>query len=208
MATARQIVWILEDDGEDVPTDFHNPPAHEEDLEPATTSTAFRVQTRQSLYMDTFHDHHPVRITIDSGATGNMIRQSLAKQLGATVKSTAHQADGSSPLKVVGETRLSFTRGYHNFAFEGLVVENLDVDILAGTPFMETNDIAVRPAKRQVLLGDGTTYVYGSPSHPPRSTAARRAMVLRAPTSTTTSGLASFLRSSFPATLHQILSTP
>lgn len=32
--------------------------------------------------------------------------------------------------------------------FEGLVVENLEVDVLAGTPFMETNDITVRLAKR------------------------------------------------------------
>ena len=27
---------------------------------------------------------------------------------------------------------------------------------------METNDISIRPAKRQVTIGDGTTYVYGS----------------------------------------------
>lgn len=46
--------------------------------------------------------------------------------------------------------------------FEGLVVENLDVDVLAGTPFMEANDIAVRPVERQVLLGNSTIYVYGS----------------------------------------------
>ena len=33
---------------------------------------------------------------------------------------------------------------------------------LAGTPFMVSNDIAVRPAKRQVILGDGTIHNYGS----------------------------------------------
>ena len=38
------------------------------------------------------------------------------------------------------------------FIFEGLVVENLDVDVLAGTLFMESNDIAVHPAKHQVIL--------------------------------------------------------
>ena len=39
---------------------------------------------------------------------------------------SAHQADGSSPVKVISETKLSFTRGQHVFHFEGLVVENLD----------------------------------------------------------------------------------
>ena len=53
-----------------------------------------------------------------------------------------------------------FVRGEKSFSFDGLIVENLDVDILAGTSFMESNDIAVRPAKRQVMLGDGTTYVH------------------------------------------------
>lgn len=38
--------------------------------------------------------------------------------------------------------------------FEGLVVDNLDVDILAGIPFMEYTDKSVRPAKRQLVLED------------------------------------------------------
>jgi hypothetical protein len=35
-----------------------------------------RIQVRQSPYLDTFYGHVPVRLTIDSGATGNMIRTS------------------------------------------------------------------------------------------------------------------------------------
>ena len=66
--------------------------------------------------------------------------------------------------------------------FEGLFVENLDVDILAGTPFMRLDDNAVRPAKRQVSLGDGTTYSYGLASSPAKeqSISIRRAVVLSA----------------------------
>ena len=138
--------------------------------------TALRIQTRQSPYIDSFYTHHSVRITLDSGATGNMIRHSLVTRLGCQVtpsSQSAHQADRSSPLKVVGATRLSLTRDNREFSFEGLVVKNLDVDILAGTPFMEANDISVRPAKRQVILGDGTTYVYGSQSPSAISTAHR-----------------------------------
>ena len=33
-------------------------------------------------------------------------------------------------------------------------MNKLDVDILVGTPFMSTNDISVRPAEQQILLGD------------------------------------------------------
>ena len=41
-----------------------------------------RVQVRQSPYLDAFHNHNSVRITIDSGATGNMIRASTVQYLG------------------------------------------------------------------------------------------------------------------------------
>ena len=102
-----------------------------------------------------------MRITLDSSVTGNMVRHSLVTRLGGHLSpssQSAHQADGVSPLKFVGETCLSFTRANQEFLFEGLVVENLDVDLLAGMPFMETNDILIRPAKRQVTIGDGTTY--------------------------------------------------
>jgi len=48
------------------------------------------------------------------------------------------------------------------FQYEGMVVENLDVEVLAGTPFMEANNIAVRPAKRLITLADGSSFTYGS----------------------------------------------
>ena len=128
---------------------------------------AFRVLTRQSPYFDTFYEHHTVRITIDSGATGNMIRHSVVKRLClplAPSSQSAHQADGSSPLQIVSQTRLSFTRDQRAFTFEGLVVENL----------------SVHPAKRQVILGDGTCYTYGSPKAQTVDTTTTQ-MVLHAP---------------------------
>ena len=121
---------------------------------------ALRVQIRQSPNLDTFFQDRHVRLTIDSGATGNMIRTSTAVLLNATIRSTshsAHQADGSSPLTVVGETKLYFTRDDHELYFEGLVIDNLDVDVLAGIPFMEHNDISVRPAKRLLTIGGDLT---------------------------------------------------
>lgn len=35
-----------------------------------------------------------------------------------------------------------------------------------GIPFMETNDISVRPSLRKVLIGDETVYVYESSAAP------------------------------------------
>ena len=78
-----------------------------------------------------------------------MIRHDTALRLGCKIKhssQSAHQADGSSPLTIVGETTISLARKYNTFQFCGLVVQNLDVEMLAGTLFMEINDITIRPA--------------------------------------------------------------
>ena len=182
MVKARQIVGIL-DNEQDTGVLDPDPPVPDTTL-PSPDVVAYRVQTRQSPYMDVFHGHQVVRVTIDSGATGNMIRHSTAKLLGCPIISSAQsvqQADGSSQLQVVGEIRTTFTRDNTDFTFEGLVVEDLDVAVLAGTPFMEANDVAVRPAKREVLLGNGSTYAYGSKSSPSPLPTVRRAFVLRAP---------------------------
>ena len=188
MVKARQLVGILDND-QDADGDLHpDPPlAAADTTSPRPDVVAYRVQTRQSPYMDVFHGHRVVRITIDSGATGNMIRHSTAKHLGCAIISSTQsvqQADGSSQLEVVGETRTTFTRDNTDFTFEGLVVEDLDVEVLAGTPFMETNDVAVRPAKREVHLGNGSVYTYGSKSTPSPLPTVRRAFVLRAPSKT------------------------
>ena len=88
---------------------------------------------------------------------------------------------GRQVLPTKGCTSLSFSRAKREFSFEGLVGENLNVDTLAGTPFMETNDISIHPAKRQVTIGDGLTYAYESQTPAVTKTAARRVIVLRAP---------------------------
>ncbi|XP_071110370.1 uncharacterized protein [Haliotis cracherodii] len=185
MVKARQIASILDDPADDASDTVENACAVPS-TEPVST---LRVQVRQSPYMYCFCGHQTARVTVDSGATGNMIRLSTATGLGADIKTSsqsAHQADGSSPLKVVGETRILFTRDNKEFDFNGLVVENLDVEVLAGIPFMEANDVAVRPAKHQIILGDGTTYTYGSTETTGDEHTVRRACVLRAPDTSTT----------------------
>lgn len=65
----------------------------------------------QSLCTEAFHDHVPIRLTIDNGATWNMIRVACASRLCLKVSSStlsARQADGSSPFMVVGDTHSHF----------------------------------------------------------------------------------------------------
>lgn len=47
------------------------------------------VLVKQSLYLDAFHGHIAVRLTVDSGATGDMMKVACAMRsmrLGVTVK--------------------------------------------------------------------------------------------------------------------------
>ncbi len=44
-----------------------------------------RVQVKQSPFLNVFYSHHPLKITIDSGAETNMIRESVAKQIKAHI---------------------------------------------------------------------------------------------------------------------------
>ena len=206
MVKARQIVGILDD--EQV-TDCNldpDPPCPETTL-PTPDVVAYHVQTRQSPYMDVFHAHRVIRVTIDSVATGNMIHHSTAKHLECTIIPSAQsvqQADGSSQLQVVGEIQTTFTHDSTDRTFEGLVIVDLDVKVLAGTPFMEANDVAVCPAKREVLLGNGSTYTYGSKAPPSPLPAICRVFVLHAPTPPKTVWPGEFWRYSNQTTLFLI----
>jgi hypothetical protein len=77
-------------------SELHDP---EEEFRQVSVSTN-RVQVRHSPYLDIYCGHFPIRLTVDSGATGNMIRTSTAAQLNAKITASsqsANQADGSPP---------------------------------------------------------------------------------------------------------------
>ena len=182
MAKVRAVSDIFDNSEDESDSNDSNEPK-----QPSVTTS--RVQIRQSPYIDVYYGHIPMRLTIDSGATGNMIRASAAYQLNAKIvesSQSAHQADGSSPLTVVGETRLTFCRDNNKLYFEGLVVENLDSDILAGIPFMERNDISIRPAHRQVMIDNECIYTYGSSNIQATNHSVRMAYIARAPSDSTT----------------------
>ena len=97
MVKARQIVSILNND-QDTDSDLDPDSPVSDTTLPSLDVVAYCVQTRQSPYMDVFHGHRVVCVTIDTDTTGNMIRHSTAKRLGCPIISSVQQADGSSQL--------------------------------------------------------------------------------------------------------------
>ena len=92
-----------------------------------------------------------------------MIKSNVARSIGAPNKQSSQQAlqaDGVTLLVVAGETYLILSRADKQLALDTLVVDDLDVDILAGTPFLITNDINVRPAKCQVRFQNSVIIHY------------------------------------------------
>ena len=147
--------------------------------------SARRVPVCSSPYLDVFYKHHPVRITIDSGATGNFIRHDVAIRINAVIRKHSqhsNQADGRSSLKIVGETSLKFTFRDHTIIFDALIASDLDEDILGGTPFMDRNDVWIRPSQKFVAIGE-KKYDYKVEKSPALSSNRVVTEVLRSPDS-------------------------
>ena len=62
-----------------------------------TQMSSRRVLVKQSPFLHTFYRHHTVKVTLDSGAETNMIRESVARGIGANISRSSQvavQADG------------------------------------------------------------------------------------------------------------------
>ena len=157
--------------------------------EEAPAARCGRVNVRSSPLLRTFYEHNPLCLTIDTGAETNLIRSTTANNIRCPIypsSQLAFQADGKSPLNVLGETHITLTRDDLELTFSGLIVDDLDVDILAGVPFMEENDIAVRPKNKQISIGNDCCFNYGNDTPASSSTGTRhRSAVLRCTAKTT-----------------------
>ena len=148
-----------------------------------------RVSIIQSPVLHTYYGPHHVKLTLDTGATTNMVHSDFARRARLPIlpaSQMARQADGVTPLVVLGEVHCELTRDGDTFALDALVVDKLDVDVLAGTPFLTKNDVATRPAKRQVVINGTKVVYYGQ--QPQNNTAVRRtqAYLVRCPSRQTT----------------------
>ena len=133
-------------------------------VDQATLPSIGRVTTCPSPYLNVFYHHSPIRFTVDTGATVNMIHEAIANQLGLDIvpsSQIATQADGKSEIEIIGETRFSVTRDNQPLHFEGLVARRMDTDVLAGIPFIAQNNISIHPAINVVKIGD-RSYPYGN----------------------------------------------
>ena len=62
---------------------------------------------------------------------------------------------------IVGGTHFVLSKDNLHLKLDALIVNDLDVDILAGISFMAVNDISVRPTKPKILIGDTYVVHYG-----------------------------------------------
>ena len=104
-----------------------------------------------------------VDLVIDSGTECNLIEEEYVKSIGATIlkaSTNAKQADGHSHLEIVGEVHLEFQRYPHSFKFNGLVARKLKDRVIVGMPFLSSNDIYIRPSKKEIHIGDSGVVFY------------------------------------------------
>lgn len=109
--------------------------------------------------------HGKVCLVIDTGCVGgNVISEQCARRLRALIQKTkqgAVQVDGKTQLEVMGQVEVKLTCGSKELKFRGLVVKDLDAEMLAGTDFMADNDVYARPAKQLAYI-QGEAFKYGN----------------------------------------------
>ena len=110
-------------------SDFDQVTVDDDEQKPSipTPTYAQHVNVKKSPEFRVFYGKHPLVLTIDSGAETTMMKASLARFLMVTISPSdqrAFQADGVTPLTVIGETRFSVTRNNIKLYVEALVVES------------------------------------------------------------------------------------
>ncbi len=115
-----------------------------------------RVVTRKSPYLCCVYRQITVRICLDTGAESNLMSNRFALYARIKVSPSrqgATQADQETSLNVIGEVKnVRLTYGRHTFILDALVTANDVGDIIAGEPFLEMNDIAIRPFRKQIII--------------------------------------------------------
>ena len=147
-----------------------------------------RIQIVPSPVLDVEINGVETEMLADCGAEANLTTKEKCNEVGARIRPTkqrAMMADGRTPLKTVGETSFTVKFSHHKFLFSGLVVEQLDSGIVAGMPFLQTNDVFVRPNQNKVYVGDCCEHEYSTRT--PKSRTNRctvTATILRVPRQT------------------------
>ena len=135
-------------------------------------ATLRRVTTSKSPHMACFYNHYPAQICLDTGSESDLISERFAKFCGMpimtqNVNQGAVQADLKSKLDIVGEVRnIRVRRGSHVFKLDALVTKQDVGDIIGGEPFLDRNDIAIRSAKKQIIIKGNEVISYSNAANP------------------------------------------
>ena len=110
-------------------------------------------------------------LAIDSGCEADCMTEAEAHRQKLDIlpleinDRTPNQADGVSPLQVVGSVITYFTRGDLKLHYHGYVVKTLSQPILCGLPFIERNDIA-QQVNKNLMIVQGKAILEDPPFHP------------------------------------------
>ena len=158
--TKARALSALEDEDECTDCDLEV----DDSAQSVSTIRISKIAVESCPHIDVFYGTKSTRLTLDTGCTGNIIRLDIANELNIPIRPTkqrAIQADGATPLDVVGEVQVTLNRDSHDLLFHGLVSRTLDVPILAGTPFQSVNDVYARPNRKIVYVKD-SAYPYAT----------------------------------------------
>ena len=152
------------DDGETHQDDI---PEHSDEYDPLidALNPTHPVYIFKSPHITAHYGHNAIKLTMDCGATSNLINITFAHRLGFPLKPAcqgAHQADCRTPMSVLGETHILVSRGKWSFQFDALVVKELDIDFLAGMPLLSINNIAISPMRKQIVIKGSEIVTYGN----------------------------------------------
>ena len=102
---------------------------------------------------------------------------------------------------MVGETHFLLIHHGRSLILEALIVEDLNMDILAGTPFMTSHDIAVHPTRHEIIIAGCDVASSDSSQIPQAHHAVKACHLLRAPFVNTTVWPGEFLEVDTPSKL-------
>ena len=116
-------------------------------------------------YIAVCYGDHCFNLMLVSGSSVSMVDVYFADKVGlpmSPVTQRTPKPDHYAHGYAIGEVHCSFTYNDNLFDFDAIVVEHLNMNILAGCPFLEDNNIALRPARQQVIFDSGDIFQYES----------------------------------------------
>ena len=105
------------------------------------------------------------QLALDSGCEGDCMREDECNRLGLSIEPLDHtdshlpmQADGRSPLNIVGKVKCEPYRGKISLKFDGYVTKDLQSPVLCGAPFLSRNKIVQELHNRRIVV-DSKYYI-------------------------------------------------